>query len=52
MLFYVPNYLTLRAAIGIMKSVRAIIQVVGHSNIPVTPRDANDIRKWYLDVSV
>ncbi|KAJ3487452.1 hypothetical protein NLI96_g3543 [Meripilus lineatus] len=38
-------------ATGVMKSVRAIVQVVGHGHIPLTPRDANEIRSWYLDHS-
>ncbi|KAL4246025.1 hypothetical protein ABKN59_008832 [Abortiporus biennis] len=37
---------------GVMKAVKAIVQVVGHYDIPSTPRNADDIRTWYLKHSL
>ncbi|KAJ8076512.1 Histone deacetylase hda1 [Marasmius tenuissimus] len=30
-----------------MNTVRAVIQVVGHANVPAVPKFSDDLRKWY-----
>jgi histone deacetylase 6 len=37
-------------AVGIMRAVKAVVQVVGHSAIPVTPRNSEDLTEWYRKV--
>ncbi|PSR81152.1 hypothetical protein PHLCEN_2v6487 [Hermanssonia centrifuga] len=37
--------------VSVMKSVRAVVQVVGNYNIPATPRDADELRNWYYQHS-
>ncbi|KZT72053.1 Arginase/deacetylase [Daedalea quercina L-15889] len=39
-------------SVGIMRSVRAVIQVVGNHSIPVTPGDLPNLRKWYYENSL
>lgn len=36
-----------RRAVGAMRIVRAVIQIVGHSAIPVTPRNSDELTDWY-----
>ncbi|THH28655.1 hypothetical protein EUX98_g5539 [Antrodiella citrinella] len=33
--------------VGVMRTVKHVIQVVGNYNIPMIPRDARDMRDWY-----
>jgi histone deacetylase 6 len=33
-----------------MKSVRAVVQVVGHSKVPMVPKYSDDLRTWYHKV--
>ena len=40
------------AATSVMRSVKGIIQVVGHYNAPATPRDLEKLRRWYYEVSI
>lgn len=35
-----------------MRSVKGVIQVVGHYNVPSTPRDLDKLRKWYYEVRI
>ncbi|THG92620.1 hypothetical protein EW026_g8342 [Hermanssonia centrifuga] len=37
--------------VSVMRSVRAVVQVVGNYNIPATPRDADELRNWYYQHS-
>jgi histone deacetylase 6 len=37
-------------AVGVMRMVKAVVQVVGHSAIPVTPRNSEDLTEWYRKV--
>ncbi|EPS99814.1 hypothetical protein FOMPIDRAFT_1146984 [Fomitopsis schrenkii] len=39
-------------SIGVMRTVRGIVQVVGHHNVPVTPMDLPQLRKWYYENSL
>ena len=41
-----------RPAVGVMRTVRGVVQVVGHHNVPVTPMDLPQLRKWYYEVSI
>ncbi|KAK7692723.1 hypothetical protein QCA50_004356 [Cerrena zonata] len=41
-------HLITHRTVAVMKLTTAVIQVVGHHHIPVTPRDAGDILSWYL----
>ncbi|KAF8070511.1 histone deacetylase complex protein [Lyophyllum atratum] len=36
-----------RRTASVMKTVRAIIQIVGHSTVPATPKYADDVTEWY-----
>lgn len=38
------------AAVGLMRSVKGVIQVVGDWNVPATPADNPDVRSWYWKV--
>ncbi|CAL1706955.1 unnamed protein product [Somion occarium] len=40
-------YLISHRTVAVMRMVTAVVQVVGHSNLPATPRDAGDIMTWY-----
>lgn len=42
---------SVRTAAGVMKIVKAVVQVVGTYNIPAVPRDAREVRDWYYSVS-
>lgn len=37
-------------ALSVMKTVKVVIQVTGHSKIPMVPKDADDLRVWYRKV--
>ncbi|KAI0766556.1 histone deacetylase complex protein [Irpex lacteus] len=39
-------------AVGLMRSVKGVIQVVGDWNVPATPADNPDVRSWYWKHSV
>lgn len=39
-------------AVGVMRTVRGVVQVVGNHNVPVTPMDLPQLRKWYYEVSI
>ena len=39
------------AATSVMKTVKGVVQVVGHHNVPYTPRDMEVLRQWYYDAS-
>ncbi|KAI0723546.1 histone deacetylase complex protein [Earliella scabrosa] len=39
-------------ASGVMKTVRGVVQVVGLHNVPATPRDMDELRKWYYENSI
>jgi hypothetical protein len=47
-----PNDSMLNAyqAVGVMRMVKAVVQIVGHSAIPVTPRNSDDLTEWYRKV--
>ncbi|KAG6903029.1 hypothetical protein C0995_007462 [Termitomyces sp. Mi166 len=36
-----------RRTTSVMKSVKAVIQIIGHSSVPVTPRYIDDLAEWY-----
>nr|VWO99350.1 Transcriptional repressor TUP1 [Ganoderma boninense] len=38
-------------ATSVMKTVKGVVQVVGHHNVPYTPRDMEVLRQWYYDAS-
>jgi hypothetical protein len=42
--------LTIAPAKSVMKSVAAVIQIVGHSRIPLVPKQSDELRSWYIDV--
>jgi len=46
----VMDLLAQRAS-NVMKIVRGIVQIVGSSVIPLTPRDSIDVRNWYKENS-
>jgi len=33
--------------VGVMRMVKVVIQVTGHSKLPMVPKDADDLRVWY-----
>lgn len=33
-----------------IRSVQAVVQVVGNHHVPVTPADGNGLRQWYYQV--
>ena len=35
-----------------MRMVKAVIQIVGHSAVPATPRNSDDLTEWYRKVPV
>ncbi|TDL21411.1 histone deacetylase clr3 [Rickenella mellea] len=38
---------------NVMKKVKAVVQVVGHANLPAIPRSSDDVlRQWYIDHSL
>lgn len=47
-----PNDSMLNAyqAVSVMRMVKAVVQIVGHSAIPVTPRNSDDLTEWYRKV--
>ncbi|KAF9462480.1 histone deacetylase clr3 [Collybia nuda] len=36
-----------RRSISVMKSVKAIVQIVGHPNVPAVPKYSDDLTEWY-----
>lgn len=36
-----------RRSVGVMRMVKAVVQIVGHSAIPMTPRNSDDLIEWY-----
>ena len=33
-----------------MKTVKAVVQVIGHSKVPMVPKYSDDLRAWYQKV--
>ncbi|KAG6842183.1 hypothetical protein C0991_001676 [Blastosporella zonata] len=36
-----------RRTTSAMKSVKAVVQIIGHSTVPVTPRYIDELTEWY-----
>jgi len=48
----VPLNLPTPQATSVMKCVRGIIQIVGHSTVPATSTKLEDVTDWYRKVCV
>lgn len=35
-----------------MKLVKAVVQIIGHSNVPATPKHIDDLTEWYRKVGL
>jgi histone deacetylase 6 len=41
-----------KRAASVMKQVKLVVQVVGHSKVPMVPKYSDDLRNWYGQPSV